>query len=575
MLKEYPIKAAPVSGGLGSTRRRRAAGRSRLPPTEAAAEPQKEAEEAAKTSEESSTAPSGPVDEKKEFETFMSENITPTLKKCMDTQEYLLFVTSGIHEKYMSSRKRVEKAIQNNSLSIVERKRIQKTHTFTLSKLRAMKKNLLNMEKLIISSYKEGAVSLATLIYGKLTPDMLEYGINTRRQSTLFSSSRNNNLPSIASLLNSPSLTSSSSSTPSTPSSGTLSAPSSNAAGAAGGSNGPAQALQKPRKKEAFSGLLEVMDSNHKWKRRWVILKNNFVFIFKASSSNTSSASSSLSSAGGAAAVGAESGESIAKSLAKVYRIEKSSAEPVQPSEAGGREMCFRISGIPLVFCAPRAEAVNDWISAVKKTVPWFELGNKALSNTYNVRIFEISPTDLASRDPSVSDPFLPSFFCVLADSLMKWKLDTEGLFRISANPADVRALRSRFEETPRAVDVDLSGEDAHCITSLMKSWLRQLPPFVEPPEDKPILEFIGEHPDLTQGSVLLEFRRIIKKSFLPSNLAVLKKLCELMIKVAANEKTNKMSMNNLYVCLIPMLDINASILGYFIKHFRILFGDL
>ena len=349
------------------------------------------------------------------------------------------------------------------------------------------------------------------------------------------------------------------------------------------------------------------MDSTHKWKRRWVILKNNFVFLFKTSGSSgggggggssSSSSSSNSTTAPGMASnntiigssstssnsngsnnsnisgINSESGENIAKSLTKVYRIERGSAETVQATEAYGKENCFRIVGIPLVFCAARADITTEWVAAVNRTVAWFESGNKALSNTYSVRIFEVSPTDLAARDPAGSDPFLPSFFCVLADSIIKWGLKTEGIFRISASTVTVKALRSKFEASPRAVDVDISGEDAHSLAALMKSWLRQLPPFVDPPGDQPILEFIAQHPDLTQGPVLLEFRRIVKKVFLPSNLAVLKKLSELIIKVAANEKINKMSLSNIYVCLLPALNINPTILGYFIKHFRILFGD-
>lgn len=559
MFSMYPAQNAPSAtrAGGGLSRRNRAGLRQKAKAKEAeAASSSTSAPTESQKDNDNTNNVVAPIDEAKEFEKLMCENVTPALKKCMDTQEYLLFVTNGIHEKYMSSRKRAEKTVQNNALSLLEQKRIQRDHTFILTKLRAMKKNLFNIEKLIMSSYKEGVTSLATLIYGKLTPDTLEYGQKYQKQPTL-TQPKNNNINSNNTSINANSL---SSTTPA--------------------SAGATQTWVSPRVKEAFSGILEVLNSN-KWKRRWVVLKNNFIFIFKTSGGSNSNSSTSISStntSGSSAAGtggGADTGESIAKSLAKVYRIERSTAETVQPSEAGGRDFCFRIGGIPLVFCAPRAELVSEWISAIKKTMPWFEVGNKALSNTYSVRIFDVSPSDLATRDPSGIDPFLPSFFCVLVDSLIKWKLGTEGLFRISANPSDVRTLRSKFETSPRAVDVDISGEDAHCIASLLKSWLRQLPPFVDAPEDQPILDFIAEHPELTQGSVLLEFRRIIKKAFLPSNLAVLKKLCELIIKVAANEKMNKMSLNNIYVCLIPALNINTTILGYFVKHFRILFGDL
>lgn len=140
----------------------------------------------------------------------------------------------------------------------------------------------------------------------------------------------------------------------------------------------------------------------------------------------------------------------------------------------------------------------------------------------------------------------VPTFVTICTTFLEQKGLKTEGIFRISGNASRIQKLKLAFERGER--NKFSSKEDPHVVACLLKLFFRQLP--------DPLLTFdlydcwiaAQEFPD--------EFRfNAIQKlvDMLPQpNLTVLIHLCEFMKTVASHSEFNKMTADNLSICMAP-----------------------
>eukprot|EP00033_Pygsuia_biforma_P004477 GCRY01004911.1.p1 GENE.GCRY01004911.1~~GCRY01004911.1.p1 ORF type:complete len:314 (+),score=49.33 GCRY01004911.1:250-1191(+) len=125
--------------------------------------------------------------------------------------------------------------------------------------------------------------------------------------------------------------------------------------------------------------------------------------------------------------------------------------------------------------------------------------------------------------------------------------LETEGLFRISGNMADIKRLKEKYD---KGGNVDLKKEDnIHNVTGLLKMYFRELP--------DPLLTFECYDMFIAANGVNQPAARldVIKKclSFLPpTNNTLIEYLLDFLHSLLKHEAKTKMSASNLAIVFAP-----------------------
>ncbi|ORY94507.1 Rho GTPase activation protein [Syncephalastrum racemosum] len=154
-------------------------------------------------------------------------------------------------------------------------------------------------------------------------------------------------------------------------------------------------------------------------------------------------------------------------------------------------------------------------------------------------------PLDHAVEWTCKDDTMLPAVFSRCIDYLEEYGLDEVGIYRVSGSMTAVNKLRALFNS---GADVDLHTveADTHVVSTLLKTYLRELPHPLIP------ADIDTTQPDLTASGLL---------SQLPlHNQCLLRALCQHLKHVADRADTNKMSLSNLAVVFIPTLGISRSL---------------
>lgn len=127
--------------------------------------------------------------------------------------------------------------------------------------------------------------------------------------------------------------------------------------------------------------------------------------------------------------------------------------------------------------------------------------------------------------------------------------LETEGLFRRSANAAVLKDVQKQFNEGKR-VDFAHFG-DIHIPAALLKSFLRQLP---EPILTLDLYDYIVRIQTFDKDERLSEMRRVLKDELPEDNYFILKYVIQFLTEVAAKSEVNRMDSKNLAVVFGPNL---------------------
>lgn len=160
----------------------------------------------------------------------------------------------------------------------------------------------------------------------------------------------------------------------------------------------------------------------------------------------------------------------------------------------------------------------------------------------------------------------MPAFLGDIMDRLEATALDEEGLFRLSGAVADVLALRARLEASAGG-RVDLTHEDPHTLTAVLKLFFRELPAPLVPPDVNQVINAFLVDIDLDAASAAtvtgaVEAVRFALAQLPPAHLAVLHRLARLLRAVAAHADTNLMTRDNLFIVLLPTLRCAPSLLS-------------
>eukprot|EP01100_Stratorugosa_tubuloviscum_P001166 TRINITY_DN125_c1_g1_i1.p1 TRINITY_DN125_c1_g1~~TRINITY_DN125_c1_g1_i1.p1 ORF type:complete len:746 (+),score=337.14 TRINITY_DN125_c1_g1_i1:3-2240(+) len=162
---------------------------------------------------------------------------------------------------------------------------------------------------------------------------------------------------------------------------------------------------------------------------------------------------------------------------------------------------------------------------------------------------FGVPINDVFERDNCTGES-LPPFLEVIFTHLVTESTNIEGLFRVPANKDEVLGFKNLINQGS-TLDFKSSEHDPHVVSSLLSTWLRELP--------EPLLtfenydKFIGAK-DILNDPSQIEQLKIAIQSLPNCNRIVLKYLISMLAKVANNSETNKMSPTNLAIVMGPTI---------------------
>ncbi|KAF7187743.1 RHO GTPase-activating protein RGD1 [Pseudocercospora fuligena] len=168
-------------------------------------------------------------------------------------------------------------------------------------------------------------------------------------------------------------------------------------------------------------------------------------------------------------------------------------------------------------------------------------------------RVFGMSLDDLFARDQSAVPIIV--FQCIQAVDL--FGLEIEGIYRQTGNMAQVNRLRDAFDTLPPgAPQLDFRnpanfGHDVNAVTSLMKSFFRELP---DPLFTRANYGSFIEAAQTDDDNVRRDGLHQAINDLPDANYATLRALVLHLARIMQNENKTRMTAANLAVCLAPTL---------------------
>jgi hypothetical protein len=144
------------------------------------------------------------------------------------------------------------------------------------------------------------------------------------------------------------------------------------------------------------------------------------------------------------------------------------------------------------------------------------------------------------------------------------------GLFRIPGASSEVQRICEAFD---RGTIPNLTGTDPHALTGVLKAFLRLLPHPLVPPEITQQLTRLltyEKNEDLRSAGV----RDIFFYKLAPHTKALLEALANFLHLLTENHVQNGMTVDNVIVCLGPLLETAPAILFYPLRDHDLFFPD-
>lgn len=159
------------------------------------------------------------------------------------------------------------------------------------------------------------------------------------------------------------------------------------------------------------------------------------------------------------------------------------------------------------------------------------------------------------------------------ASSYLNLNCESEGLYRVPGSGPQVKHWQRRFDTE---LDVDLLDEqelyDPNNISSMLKSWLRDLPTEIMPKTLQHELaeELAKDNPEYQKIGQPAPKKLLDALSNLPPfNYYLLFAItCHLSLLLSHRDK-NKMDLNNLSICIGPCLDLERWLFNYLVGDWR------
>eukprot|EP00727_Mastigamoeba_balamuthi_P012179 m51a1_g7584 putative cell division control protein 15 cdc15 (1036) ;mRNA; f:194251-198288 len=346
----------------------------------------------------------------------------------------------------------------------------------------------------------------------------------------------------------------------------------------------------------ALAGVLEHLQGtppNRRWRQGWFVLKDNFLFYFKASKST------------GAATT----------TIQDIIYLPNMCAEPV-PEDPYKKSNCFRVSG--QVFAASSPETMRDWINAINTSLRWFEKeeeddvikaarralavakhagpkpkdvdkgaapdatssasgGAAAAAPVHVTRwayapVFGVPLRDLTAREPSV-DMAAPAILDRLITHVIEHGCNEEGIFRVSGGVTDIEELKDEIEHVA-AADVDLARHSVHTVAGVLKAFLRALPESLMPQDTAQLLADTLNGASRVLDADTVELFRWVLSSMDQHARAVVQRVSLLIVRITACSAVNKMNVDNLLTCLVPNLKVPPVIFLRAVENYTAVFPD-
>lgn len=167
------------------------------------------------------------------------------------------------------------------------------------------------------------------------------------------------------------------------------------------------------------------------------------------------------------------------------------------------------------------------------------------------------------SRDDTLTSP----------SSYLNLNCESEGLYRVPGSGPQVKHWQRRFDTE---LDLDLLDEeelyDPNIISSMLKSWLRDLPTEIMPKTQQASLaeSLAKDNPNYQKmGEAAPQKLRDALSELPPFNYYLLFAItCHLSLLLSHKDK-NKMDLNNLSICIGPCLDLDRWLFNYLVGDWR------
>lgn len=270
--------------------------------------------------------------------------------------------------------------------------------------------------------------------------------------------------------------------------------------------------------------LMQGKKPKGKWDRKYVVVKGNIMFCYKAPTDTRPLCIYPLE--GSTCTVLEDNPKK------KLFVFEVALAE-------GDQQLLCRV---------PTSEALKSWTNAVNKD----ETSTRPMSQRESEG-GKLFGAPLSSAVSLQDGSELPALIEDCISYIEARALEAVGIFRLSGSAVQIEKYKEQYDKGER---VDLSQEqDPHAVAGLMKLYFRELP--------EPILSFELYHNFIIaadapkigcEKELVLHYVRFLLKQLPALNYAVLKRLICFLRKVSEHSDVNKMALHNLATVFGPNL---------------------
>ncbi|BFU21314.1 RhoGAP domain containing protein [Entamoeba histolytica HM-1:IMSS-B] len=159
--------------------------------------------------------------------------------------------------------------------------------------------------------------------------------------------------------------------------------------------------------------------------------------------------------------------------------------------------------------------------------------------------VFGVDPESLEWFKHPTRDLILPQIIITLDIAFReKGGFTSEGVFRLAGEQGMVKSLKERLNKSNGIITEDMMDATVDDISNLIKLWFRELP--------RPILNVLSCDQIFYSTEPAESYKAF--ESLNEKSRALLTWLFDLMIEVAKNRETNKMTIQNLAIVIAPNL---------------------
>lgn len=173
--------------------------------------------------------------------------------------------------------------------------------------------------------------------------------------------------------------------------------------------------------------------------------------------------------------------------------------------------------------------------------------------------IDEIMDRQMEEGTMSITPDFLHAIF----SRLEKTSTEVEGIFRISGSEQEVTFIRNELESGRK---VDFTMYSPHTLTSFVKAFFKSLPEPIIPPKLNKVLDNTLKKAEFESKELPDDYCEMINQTLVNklsmSSMALLKELVRLFNKIVEKSSINKMTLDNLFIVILPTLQCAPSVLA-------------